>query len=121
MWKSALPKACFGLALCAAAGLAQASGVILQRGYDTCVGDLEDAYPRHSRLMHARWYYHAQSPEDMTYFINSTAWQSGDRIAVRTRCSTDRFGRRLLERRTTAGTWMPRQGNVTIDEVASGR
>lgn len=92
---------------------------LTDRGYGNCVDDLEEAFPQHARLVHARYYYHAIGAGDMTYYVNSTAWQDGDRVALRTLCLTDRFGHQLLNRDTEPGRWARSRATVTVDEVSA--
>ena len=114
----ALPKILLAAALLTAAGTAAANTAIV-RGYDACIGDLEADYPRHARLVHGARYYHAMTDQDMSYFVNSSAWQDGDRVGLKTLCTTDRFGRNLLQRQTEFGKWIPNQGVVRVEEVTS--
>ena len=120
MKSSTMLKAFLAAGLLLSAGAVSANQMIAQRGYDSCVDDLEDAYPRHARLVHARHYYLASRSDDMTYFVNSTAWEDGDRVALRTQCLTDRFGRDLLARETDYGRWVQGRARVNVEEV-SGR
>lgn len=105
-------------ALLSAAGTA-AANTIVARGYGTCIHDLEASYPRHAKMVHAPYYYHAVTGDDMSYFVNSSAWQDGDRVGLKTLCTTDRFGRRVLLRETELGKWIPNQGVVRVEEVTS--
>jgi hypothetical protein len=104
--------------LLAMAGVAGANTPVA-RGYGNCIDDLEAGYPRQASVVHARYYYHARSSDEMTYFVNSSAWQDGDRVTLRTRCLTDRFGRDLLMRETFPGRWTPERGIVTVEELSS--
>ncbi|HEX7037290.1 MAG TPA: hypothetical protein VF210_16075 [Pseudomonadales bacterium] len=106
------------IALLGAAGTAAANTVVT-RGYDTCIDDLEASYPRHAKLVHSPYYYHAVSADNMSYFVNSSAWQDGDRVGLKTLCTTDRFGRRVLLRETELGRWIPDRGVVRVEEVTS--
>lgn len=105
-------------ALLATAGTAAANTVAV-RGYSACIDDLEASYPRHAKLMHAPTYYHAVTDDGMSYFVNSSAWQDGDRVGLKTFCTTDRYGRRVLLRETELGRWIPDRGVVRVEEVTS--
>lgn len=115
-----LLKVTIALSLCLAAGLVSANPID-QRGYDTCVNDVARDYSRHAGLMHARYYFLARDDTARTYFVNSTAWQEGDRVNLRTRCRTDLYGRDLLARETELGRWVQRRGVVSVEEVSYDR
>jgi hypothetical protein len=119
MFERNLLRLCVGLALCLAAGMVSAGSLIDQRGYVTCVDDVQRDYPRHAGLVHGRYYFHEQSRDSMTYYVNSTAWQDGDRVRLRTRCLTDSYGRDLMARETHPGRWVQQRGRVTVEEVAN--
>lgn len=119
MFERNLLRVCVGLALCLAAGMVSAGSLIDQRGYVTCIDDMERDYPRQAGVMHGRYYFHEQSRESMTYYVNSTAWQGGDRVQLRTRCLTDVYGRDLMARDTQLGRWAQARGRVMVEEVAN--
>lgn len=117
MRASTMLKGAAAMGLWLAAGTAGAGYLATERGYDSCIDNLEGAYPRRARLVHARYYYYSASSVDMTYYVNSTAWEDGDRVRLRTRCMTDRLGRDLLARETEHGRWVRSRGKVTVKEV----
>jgi len=97
--------------------MVSAGSLIDQRGYVTCIHDMERDYLRQARVMHSRFYLHEQLPKTMTYYVNSTAWQDGDRVQLRTWCLTDAHGRDLMARETYLGRWVQQRGRVRVDEV----
>ena len=118
MFEKNLMRASIAVGLMLAAGMASAGSLYVQRGYETCIDDLDRDYPRHARLVHASHYYQDESDDALTYFVNSTAWAKGDRVQLKTQCLTDRFGRELVSRETEFGRWVQNRGRVTVDEVA---
>jgi hypothetical protein len=120
MRRSALLKTSAAIGLFLATGVAVAANpLVVNRGYVSCIDDLERDYPRRAGLVQSRYYYHAGHAEEMIYFVNSTAWQDGDRVRVRTRCLTDRSGHHVTGIETNPGRWIRGEGRITVEEVAS--
>lgn len=118
MFQKNLMRATIALGLLLATGMVAAGPLYVQRGYEACVDDMARDYPRQARLAHATHYYQDATEDAMTYFVNSTAWEKGDRVRLKTRCLTDRFGRDLMSRHTEHGSWVESRGRVTVEEVA---
>ena len=52
----------------------------------------------------------------MTFLINASGWEGGERVHLRSACETTRSGRRVLALETHQGRWTTNpQGKVTID------
>ena len=73
---------------------AQNSSSAELRGYQTCLDELAATQP--TGLVTPRVYYIAKQGDVSTYYVNTSIWQAGHRVAKRLNCSTTRNGRKLL-------------------------
>ncbi|MEZ5558659.1 MAG: hypothetical protein R3E86_08985 [Pseudomonadales bacterium] len=71
-------------------------------GYHAC---LDAAADSHSGLVAKRFYYTAQSGDNRTYYINASAWENGNRVALRIACATSTDGRELLSVSSAEGRY----------------
>lgn len=95
---------------------AQPSNPIEFRGYSMCVGAAEEQV---SGLVTTREYFINRSASKNQYFINGTAWASGDRVAVRVACETSRSGRKLLDLAVDEGRFVLDDGSVSVRVAAN--
>ncbi|MEE8079324.1 MAG: hypothetical protein V3T18_10035 [Pseudomonadales bacterium] len=70
------------------------------RGYNNC---LEAASMPYKGVVADRAYYLSRAGSAQTYYINATAWASGDRINLRITCDTSTNGRELLRSSIDSG------------------
>ena len=84
----------------AIAAQARVSNHAEMTGYNTCVNASEGQF---HGLVLSRDYFVAQNPGAKSYYINGTAWENGDRIAVRIACDTSNNGRDLKNVTTGSG------------------
>jgi hypothetical protein len=81
------------------------------RGYNACV---EAADPELKGLHLTRVYYLNQEADKNVYYLNGSAWQSGERVAVRISCDTTNNGHRLLSQTNNEGRYTIEHTNVQI-------
>ncbi len=86
-----------------------------QVGYDTCQNEIQSQYDGQG-LVFARVHYLNREAGSNTYFINSSAWESGERVGLKSACETTTSGRRILALETSLGRWtnVP-EGRVDIE------
>lgn len=104
------------LATGAASAAAQLSSDAEYRGYDLCL-DAAEASAR--GLVTSREYFLSRTAETNQYFINGTAWESGDRVTVRVACDTSRNGRELLDVAVDQGRFVLDDGQVDVRVAAN--
>ncbi len=94
---------------------ANAGPIALQVGYDTCKNEIQSQQDANG-MVFARYHYVNREADSNTYFINSTAWGSGARVALKSACETSINGRRILALETSQGRWnnVP-EGRVDIE------
>ena len=94
---------------------ANAGPLALQVGYDTCKNEIQSQQKQDGMVFLRHHYLHREA-ESNTYFINSTAWGSGVRVALKSACETSINGRRILALETSQGRWnnVP-EGRVDIE------
>jgi hypothetical protein len=103
--------------LCIATGAAAAQ-MWEKRGYAVCIRDLAGAFPRAADLRHERNHYLARDHEQFQIFVNSQAWEDGQRVALRTRCDVAHGGD-LLARETDHGRWVQQRGVISVEEMTA--
>ena len=81
------------------------------RGFENCVDAADAELPG---LVTSRDYFFGRTPEANRYFINGTAWDSGERVHVRVACDTTRNGRELLDYTIAEGTFVLDSGRVDV-------
>lgn len=97
------------------AAQANAGRLVLQAGYDTCKSEIQSQQAERG-LVFARHHYLNRADESNTYFINSSAWESGERVALKSACETTKNGRRILALKTSHGRWIKLpEGRVEIE------
>lgn len=90
-----------------------AGPLALQQGYDHCAIEIKS---QHEGVVMARNYLLQRNQASNSFFINSTAWEAGDRRRLRTFCETSKSGRQILALETSHGRWVtPAEGRVTIE------
>ena len=105
--------------LVSTSALARSSSPFEMAGFDSCRDEIRQDLGNASRgATFARVYYLADTDEGRRYFINYSAWEDGDRVALRSECDTTRNGRNVLALNTDYGRYGVSRGKVTID-VAS--
>ena len=82
------------------------------RGYNNC---LEAASMPYKGVVADRAYYLSRAGSAQTYYINATAWASGDRINLRITCDTSRNGRELLRSSIDSGRFKLARPAVRIE------
>ena len=100
---------------CVFVASAHAGPLSVQKGYDLCGSEIR-AQGEGVTLSPI----HFLQRRDTThmYYINSTAWEDGERVHQRSACETKKSGRKILALETSYGRWKQQQGVVGI-EVAS--
>ena len=83
---------------------ANAGPLALQTGYDNCQKEIQSQQSERG-LVFARHHYLNRADESNTYFINSSAWESGERVGLKSACETTTNGRRILALETSHGRW----------------
>ena len=73
---------------------AQTSSVTEMRGYSNCLAAAKT--PELKGVTTPRVYYIASNGDSKTYFVNTWAWQDGERVARRINCETTNNGRKVL-------------------------
>ena len=97
------------------AAQANAGRLALQAGYDTCKSEIQSQQAEQG-LVFARRHYLNRADESNTYFINSSAWESGERVGLKSACETTKNGRRILALETSHGRWINvPEGRVEIE------
>ncbi|HSG88568.1 MAG TPA: hypothetical protein VLA56_05105 [Pseudomonadales bacterium] len=86
------------------------------RGYSTCIDAAKDEV---KGLVTSRDYFIARNSDASQFFINGTAWNDGDRVAVRVACDTSRNGRKLLDLAIDDGRFVLDNGSVTVRVAAN--
>ena len=85
------------------------------RGYNACV---EAAAPEFKGLQLSRIYYLNEEADKNVYYVNGSAWQSGERVAVRISCDTSTSGHKLLSQTSNVGRYTNERATVRV-QVAS--
>ncbi len=99
--------------LVAAAGATAGGPMATAAGYDNCQSRIKQD---HARVVFKRHYYLQRNEDSMTFLINASGWEGGERVHLRSACETTRSGRRVLALETHQGRWTTNpQGKVTID------
>ncbi len=94
---------------------ASAGPLALQVGYDTCKDKIQSQQKQDGMVFSRHHYVHREA-ESNTYFINSTAWGGGARVALKSACETSINGRQILALETSQGRWNDlREGRVDIE------
>ncbi len=92
-----------------------AGPLALQTGYDNCQKEIQSQQSERG-LVFARHHYLSRGDASNTYFINSSAWESGERVALKSACETAKNGRRVLALETSHGRWINvPEGRVDIE------
>jgi hypothetical protein len=81
------------------------------RGYNACV---EAAAPDFNGLQLSRNYYLNEEADRNIYYVNGSAWQSGERIAVRISCDTSTNGVKLLSQTSNTGRYTLERATVRV-------
>jgi len=81
------------------------------RGYNACV---EAAAPEFKGLQLSRSYYLNEESDKKIYYVNGSAWQSGERIAVRISCDTSSNGAKLLSQTSNTGRYTNQRATVRV-------
>jgi len=82
------------------------------RGYNACVSA---AAPEFNGLKLARNYYLNEEADKNVYYVNGSAWQSGERVSVRISCDTTTNGVRLLSQTSNTGRYGIDRTNVRVE------
>ena len=94
---------------------AQAGPLSVQKGYDLCGSEIR----AQSEGVTLSPFHLLQRRETTNmYYINSTAWENGERVHHRSACETKKSGRKILALETSYGRWKQQEGVVGI-EVAN--
>ncbi len=89
---------------------AQKSTTAELRGYQTCLNELRVTRP--NGLVTPRAYYIAKQGDVSTYYVNTSIWQAGQRVAKRLNCTTTRNGRKLLSFSSSEGRFARGPGST---------
>jgi len=81
------------------------------RGYNVCI---EAAEPEFNGLQLSRNYYLNEEGDKNIYYVNGSAWQSGERVAVRISCDTSANGRQLLSQTSNSGRYSNERATVRV-------
>ncbi len=81
------------------------------RGYQAC---LEASAGNLNGLVTDRTYLLNEQDGQRTYYINATAWESGERVSVALRCETNRGGRVLSTAEPAYARYVPAGDTVQI-------
>ena len=82
------------------------------RGYNNC---LEAASMPYKGVVADRAYYLSRAGSAQTYYINVTAWDSGDRVNLRITCDTSTNGRELLRSSIDSGRFQLARPKVRVE------
>ena len=82
------------------------------RGYNNC---LEAASTPYEGVVADRAYYLNRAGSAQTYYINVTAWHSGDRVNLRITCDTSTNGRELLRSSIDSGRFTLARPSVRVE------
>lgn len=85
------------------------------RGYNNC---LEAATTPYEGVVADRAYYLSRAGSARTYYINVTAWDSGERVNLRITCDTSTNGRELLRSSIDSGRFKQARPTVHIEVAA---
>jgi len=85
------------------------------RGYNNC---LDAATTPYEGVVANRAYYLSRAGSAQTYYINVTAWASGERVNLRITCDTSTNGRELLRSSIDSGRFKLARPNVRIEVAA---
>jgi len=85
------------------------------RGYNNC---LEAATTPYKGVVADRAYYLSRAGSARTYYINVTAWDSGERVNLRITCDTSTNGRELLRSSIDSGRFKQARPTVHIEVAA---
>lgn len=81
------------------------------RGYQACVDANADG---HLGLRFQRTYLINETDAGRTYFLNATAWESGERVALGFRCETNKAGRLIEASSPSYVQYVPAAGSVQV-------
>ncbi|MCZ6459792.1 MAG: hypothetical protein O6766_10560 [Gammaproteobacteria bacterium] len=95
-----------------ASAQAGTSSVSEFRGYNNC---LEAATKPYEGVVADRAYYLSRAGSAQTYYINATAWASGDRVHLRITCDTSKNGRELLRSSIDSGRFKLARPTVRVE------
>ena len=94
---------------------ANAGPLSLQAGYDNCKKEIQSQHSERG-VVFKRYHYLDRADESNTYFINLSAWESGERVHLKSACETTKNGRRILALETSHGRWINvPEGRVEIE------
>ena len=96
-----------------AAGVSAGGHMATAKGYDNCQSQIKKDV---DRPVFKRHYYLQRNDDSMTFLINASAWEAGERVHLRSACETSSSGRKVLALETHHGRWTTDpQGKVTIE------
>lgn len=85
------------------------------RGYNACVQAVASEF---KGLQLDRVYYLNEDADKNTYYVNGSAWQSGERVPVRISCDTNRSGNKLLSQSSNIGRYAIERAADSIQVAA---
>ncbi len=94
---------------------AEAGPLSVQKGYDLCGSEIR---AQGEGVTLSPFHLLQRRDTSNMYYINSTAWEDGERVQHRSACETKKSGRKILALETSYGRWTQQKGVVGI-EVAT--
>jgi len=90
------------------------------QGYQNCIEDMQQDYWKQG-LVHSKHYFLERTDDERIYYVNSTAWNKGERVHLRTECKTSQSGGRLVSRDTDYGRFSNQRTVIYIDVAGTTR